>query len=55
MSGGFGVTLNMAKLLEKWSGHLSLRNENKVAAVRGFADQDSRNPADPKVSHAQPP
>ena len=27
----------------------------RVAAVRRFADRDNRNPADPKVSHAQPP
>ncbi|MNH39406.1 hypothetical protein D3C79_1005700 [compost metagenome] len=27
----------------------------RVATVRGFADQDSRNPAGPKASHAQLP
>jgi hypothetical protein len=27
----------------------------RVAAVRRLTDRNSRNPADPKVSHAQPP
>ena len=54
-SGGFGLSLIMAKLPEYWSHYPSLRNDIGVAAVRRFADRDSRHPAYPKVSRAQPP
>jgi len=42
LRGGLGVGLNMITLLELWSCHDSLLDENKVTAVRGLADRDSR-------------
>jgi hypothetical protein len=35
--------------------HLFCCETKWVATVRGFADQEESNPADSKVSHAQPP
>ena len=41
--------------LGKKNGHLAAAKQTWVATVRGFADQEESPPADPKVSHAQPP
>lgn len=48
-------SVHLALLLYVRSCHGSPSNELKVAAVRRLTDRAYRTPADPKVSHAQPP
>src|SRR5471030_55210 len=53
--GGLFIVISKSSLYLKRRATAVRCETNWVVAVCGFADRGTRNPADPKVSHTQPP